>query len=76
MIWAYLAIGISIGTILGGAAAGYAAHKDATIKGMAMQIQTYCAGIDCYECEFMRQEDGGCRLRTPVGWKIDEGDDE
>lgn len=75
MVWGYLAIGICVGIVLGGAAAGYVAHKDATVKGMAMQIQAFCSELDCYECEF-RRADGSCEIRTPVGWKIDKDDDE
>ena len=75
MLWGYLAIGVCIGMVIGAVAAGYVAMKDATIIGMAMTIRCYCEELDCYECEFMGK-DGGCRLRTPVRWQLDEETDE
>ena len=75
MMWGYIAIGILIGEAIGGAVGLYVGHKDSTVRGMAMQIQGYCAELDCYECEFMRK-DGTCELKTPVSWKIDKEDDE
>ena len=70
-IYAIFALGGLVGIAITLVVVGFFLMSTSSIKTLALTLQLYCEDRDCYECEFMNQ-DGPCRIKAPLGWRLDD----